>query len=41
MPLALAMLAYGLFGASWLGSHWGLEETDNAQLQTHLVEIAS
>jgi membrane fusion protein (multidrug efflux system) len=41
VPLALAMLAFGLFGASWLRSHWGVEETDNAQLQTHLVEIAS
>ena len=28
-------------GGAWLVSHWGLEETDNAQLQAHLVEIAS
>ena len=28
-------------GGVWLVSHWGLEETDNAQLQAHLVDIAS
>ena len=41
VPLTLAMLAFGLFGASSLRSHWGMEETENAQLQTHLVEISS
>ncbi|MEY4297871.1 MAG: hypothetical protein RLZZ423_1050 [Cyanobacteriota bacterium] len=28
-------------GGVWLVSQWGMEETDNAQLQAHLVEIAS
>ena len=28
-------------GGTWLLSRWGVEETDNAQLQAHLVDIAS
>jgi membrane fusion protein (multidrug efflux system) len=31
----------GVAGVAWLVSHWGVEETDNAQLQAHLVDIAS
>jgi membrane fusion protein (multidrug efflux system) len=26
---------------AWLVAHWGLVETDNAQLQGHLTEISS
>lgn len=33
--------ARGCWGASWLRSRWGVEETDNAQLQTHVEEISS
>ncbi len=36
----LAVLAAGGIG-SWMVSHWGLEETDNAQLQADLTEISS
>jgi len=36
----LALLAAGGVG-SWMVSHWGLEETDNAQLQADLTEISS
>ena len=36
----LALLAAGGVGG-WLISHWGLEETDNAQLQANLTEISS
>ncbi len=25
----------------WLAQHWGIEETDNAQLEAHLVDISS
>ena len=39
LPLVLATL--GLIGAGWWLSHWGVEETDNAQVESHLVEIAS
>jgi len=28
-------------GSAWIGAHWGLVETDNAQLQGHLTEISS
>ena len=38
-PLAgLALLAGG---GAWLVSHWGIVETDNAQLQGHLTEIST
>ena len=42
-PLLLGGLALliAVGGGAWLVSHWGVEETDNAQLQAHLVEIAS
>ena len=36
--LALAALAGG---SAWLVSHWGIVETDNAQLDGHLTEISS
>ncbi|MFN7898902.1 MAG: HlyD family secretion protein [Synechococcaceae cyanobacterium] len=35
------LLAASAAGGKWLQNHWGVEETDNAQLQTHLVEISS
>jgi len=38
--VVLALLAAGGTGA-WMVSHWGLEETDNAQLQADLTEISS
>ena len=28
-------------GGAWMASNWGVEETDNAQLQGHLTEISS
>jgi multidrug resistance efflux pump len=42
-PWLLTLLAAGLAfaGGHWLWEHWGLEETDNAQLQAHLVDISS
>jgi membrane fusion protein, multidrug efflux system len=42
-PLILVGVAglLALVGGGWLAGHWGVEETDNAQLQTHLVEISS
>jgi len=39
LPLSLVLLAAG--GAVWIVSHWGLEETDNAQLEADLTEISS
>ena len=41
LALPLALAALGLVGGGWLLSHWGVEETDNAQVESHLVEIAS
>lgn len=41
-PWLLPLLLPALIGAGWWGwSRWGLEETDNAQLQADLTEIAS
>ena len=42
-PLILVGVAglLALVGGGWLAGHWGVEETDNAQLQAHLVEISS
>jgi membrane fusion protein (multidrug efflux system) len=42
-PWLLSLLAAGVAigGGLWLREHWGLEETDNAQLQAHLVDISS
>ena len=37
---ALAVIALAGTGG-WLAQHWGVEETDNAQLEAHLVEISS
>ena len=39
VPL-LGLVAMGGI-AAWVVTHWGLEETDNAQVQAHLTEIAS
>jgi len=38
ITLAVATLAGG---GVWVAQHWGIEETDNAQLEAHLVEISS
>lgn len=39
LPLLVLLVAGG--GAAWTISHWGLEETDNAQLEADLTEISS
>ncbi|MCX5948204.1 MAG: HlyD family secretion protein, partial [Cyanobacteria bacterium] len=39
--ILLAVLALLAAGGAWMVSHWGLEETDNAQLQADLTEISS
>lgn len=39
LPLLLVLLAGG--AGAWMVSHWGLEETDNAQLEADLTEISS
>lgn len=39
--LALLVCTLAAGGGLWLHDHWGLEETDNAQLQAHLVDISS
>lgn len=38
---AALVLASGFGITGWLVNHWGVEETDNAQLQAHLIEISS
>jgi len=38
--VAAAIVALG-GGALWLGANWGVEQTDNAQLQAHLHRISS
>lgn len=39
VPLAAAISLAGVGG--WIALHWGLEETDNAQLEADLTEISS
>ena len=39
--LAALVLASSVGIGHWLVTHWGIEETDNAQLQAHLVELSS
>ena len=39
--IAALVVAGGVGVGAWLWNHWGIEETDNAQLQAHLVEISS
>jgi len=39
--LAALVLAGGVGISHWVVNHWGIEETDNAQLQAHLIEISS
>lgn len=39
LPLMLLLLTGG--GAAWMVNHWGLEETDNAQVEADLTEISS
>lgn len=38
-PLLILLVAGG--AGTWIVSHWGLEETDNAQLEADLTEISS
>ena len=39
LPLALG--GVGVIVAGWVVTHWGVEETDNAQVESHLVDISS
>ena len=39
LPLIGGAVACGVGG--WIAVHWGLEETDNAQLQTEITQISS
>lgn len=41
LGLVALALAGGVGLAAWVVNHWGVVETDNAQLQAHLVEISS
>lgn len=38
--IALAMVLAGA-GAIWVGANWGIEQTDDAQLQSHLYQVSS
>ena len=40
LPPLLGLMAVA-GGGAWLVAHWGVVETDNAQLQGHLTEISS
>ena len=37
---ALAVVLAGA-GAIWVGAHWGIGQTDDAQLQSHLYQVSS
>ena len=39
--IAALVVAGGVGVGAWILNHWGVEETDNAQLQAHLIEISS
>ena len=39
--IAALVVAGGVGVGAWISNHWGVEETDNAQLQAHLIEISS
>jgi len=39
--IAALVVAGGVGVGAWVWNHWGIEETDNAQLQAHLIEISS
>ena len=39
--IAALVVACGVGVGTWVWTHWGVEETDNAQLQAHLIEISS
>jgi len=41
LVLSALGLAAGAGLAGWLITHWGVEDTDNAQVQAHLVDISS
>ena len=38
--IALAVVLAGA-GAIWVGANWGIEQTDDAQLQSHLYQVSS
>ena len=38
--IALAVVLAGA-GAIWIGANWGIEQTDDAQLQSHLYQVSS
>ena len=38
--IALAVVLAGA-GAVWIGANWGIEQTDDAQLQSHLYQVSS
>ena len=38
--MALAVVLAGA-GAIWVGANWGIEQTDDAQLQSHLYQVSS
>ena len=39
--IAALVVAGGVGVGAWIWNHWGVEETDNAQLQAHLIELSS
>ncbi|MCX5941672.1 MAG: HlyD family secretion protein [Cyanobacteria bacterium] len=40
IAIALALVLAGA-GAVWIGANWGIEQTDDAQLQSHLYPVSS
>ena len=40
ISIALAVVLAGS-GAIWVGANWGIEQTDDAQLQSHLYQVSS
>ena len=40
ISIALAVVLAGS-GAIWVGANWGIEQTDDAQLQSHLFQVSN
>lgn len=38
--IGLAVVLAGA-GAIWIGANWGVEQTDDAQVQSHLYQMSS
>ncbi len=38
--IALAVVVAGA-GAVWIAANWGIEQTDDAQLQSHIYQVSS